>query len=190
MNSKPENTLVDRAILFAMEAHGQVPRRGSSIPYVSHPIAVGILLAQQDCDEDVIAAGLLHDVVEDTIFSLEDVRARFGDRVASIVNGCSEDKEKTWDQRKSHTIETLQNASPDIQIVTCADKLHNLRSIAGDYEKLGEDLWNRFREGKVKQEWYYRGIAESLTIKLDSNKKTPELFLIFKGEVEAFFDSI
>jgi (p)ppGpp synthase/HD superfamily hydrolase len=132
-----QQSLMDRAIQFALLAYGDDKRKGTLIPYITHPYAVGMILAQQGCDEEVIAAGLLHDVVEDTEYTIENIRSQFGDRIADIVQGCSEDKSKTWKERKSHTIETLPTVSPDIQMVTCADKLHNIRSIVNDFRAEG-----------------------------------------------------
>lgn len=154
---------VEEAILFATKAHEGQIRKGSSIPYIWHPLAVGRLLSDQGCTEDVVAAGVLHDLLEDTAASRDQIEERFGDRVARIVEGCSEpDKSLPWEERKRHTLERLGGAPRDVRLVTAADKIDNLRSILVDQERLGDGVWCRFRRGPKKQEWYYRGIVKAL----------------------------
>ncbi|MDD2856601.1 MAG: HD domain-containing protein [Desulfuromonadaceae bacterium] len=115
------------AIQIAANAHKDQLRKGTKTPYISHPYAVGMLLAQSGCSEDAVIAGILHDTVEDTALTLDDIRMQFGDKVAEIVAGCSEhDKELEWKERKQHTIDYLALASQEIKLVTCADKLHNV----------------------------------------------------------------
>lgn len=152
---------IDQAIDMAAQAHHGQCRKGTNIPYIAHAFGVGMILAQVGCDEDVVAAGILHDTVEDTDLTLAEIEELFDARVAEIVGGCSEpDKGLSWEDRKRHTMTALPSASPEIQVVTCADKLHNLRSIARELEA-GVDVWHRFKRGEEKQEWYYRGIAEA-----------------------------
>src|SRR5438270_10454843 len=110
---------IDRAIELAATAHRHQVRKGTDIPYITHPYVVGIMLAQIGCDEEVVAAGILHDTVEDTPLTLDDIRAQFGDRVASIVEGCSEpDKSASWEHRKQHTLEYLKSAPWEVRIVS------------------------------------------------------------------------
>jgi (p)ppGpp synthase/HD superfamily hydrolase len=115
------------------------------------------------CNDEVIAAGLLHDTVEDTDLTLEEIEREFGRKVAEIVQGCSEpDKKLSWEERKEHTLAQLKTASLDIRLVACADKIHNIRSIRDDLLEYGESVWKKFNRGKKKQEWYYKGLVESL----------------------------
>ena len=182
-----KNSLIDSAIEVAAKAHRNQARRGTDIPYITHPFAVGILLSQVDCSDEVIAAGILHDTVEDTAITLEFIRENFGEKVASIVKGCSEpDKSLPWEERKNHTIESLETASMEVRLVVCADKLHNIRTIASDYNKIGDEVWERFKRGKEKQEWYYRNLIESLNTKSE-NKSYLELFKLLRDEVENLF---
>ncbi|MBB6453833.1 (p)ppGpp synthase/HD superfamily hydrolase [Salirhabdus euzebyi] len=154
---------IDQAIQFSAQAHDQQYRKGSSTPYISHPYAVGLILMQHGCAEEAIIAGILHDTVEDTTVTLTEIENKFGIHVARIVEGCSEpNKELSWEERKQHTIEYVKTAPLEIRQVTCADKLHNLRSTRENYELIGEELWNRFKRGKEKQAWYYQSIVESL----------------------------
>lgn len=155
--------IIDQAIEFATLAHRHQLRKGTNIPYISHPFAVGILLVRAGCTQEVVAAGLLHDTIEDASVTLGELRERFGDRVAAIVEGCSEaDKSSPWEVRKQHTLEALRTASSKVRLVSCADKLHNVRSMATDFERVGEALWARFKRGRDSQAWYYRGLVESL----------------------------
>ncbi len=163
--------MIFSAIQFAAEAHAGQYRKGTNIPYISHLINVMQILCENSCTEEVIAAGLLHDVVEDTTVTIEEVETRFGAEVAFLVKGATEiqklDKirtitdEASWKERKLHTIYFLTNeATPDQLMVSAADKLDNIRAIRKDYSRLGEDLWHRFNAGKEEQKWYYSGIVE------------------------------
>ncbi len=172
---------VEKAILFATKAHEGQIRKGSSIPYIWHPLAVGRLLSDHGCTEEVVAAGILHDLLEDTATTGEQIEERFGDRVARIVEGCSEpDKGLPWEERKRHTLERLGSAPRDVRMVTAADKIDNLRSILVDRERLGDGVWCRFHRGPIKQAWYYRGIAKALG---DGHP----LFLILEETVDQVF---
>nr|WP_090820603.1 HD domain-containing protein [Paenibacillus sp. yr247] len=155
--------IINVAIEVATYAHRHQYRKGTDIPYISHPFAVGMILAQAECDVEVVAAGILHDVVEDTEITLLEIEQRFGRRVAQIVSGVSEpDKSLTWEERKKHTLEFLKTAPLEIRLVSCADKLHNIVSIRRDMEKIGEAVWSRFNRGKEQQAWYYRNVLVSL----------------------------
>ncbi len=178
MKNSGDGFLLDKAAAFAAKAHlGQV-RKGTDIPYISHPYAVGLILQGARCREEVVAAGILHDLLEDTAVNLEQIQKEFGPEVAAIVEGCSEPEhnELPWETRKEHTINYLKSAPVEIRMVACADKLHNVRSMLVDYQQAGEELWKRFKRGREKQEWYYRGLAASLGNELNS----PELERIYR----------
>ena len=135
-----------KAIEFAAEAHDGQMRKSTSVPYISHPFAVAAMLQNQGCEEHVIIAGLLHDTVEDTRVTIDDIRHEFGARVADIVNIVTEpNKSIPWKERKRYMIDTIKSANSDAKCVICADKLHNLMSMMHAYETLGEKLWERFR---------------------------------------------
>ncbi len=160
-------TAVFEAILFAAQAHYGQCRKGTKIPYIVHPLNTAKILIETGCPEDVVAAAVLHDTVEDTPASLEDIRRRFGETVARIVEGASEpDKEKPWEQRKEHTIEFLRSAPEAVLLVSCADKIENLEAIREDLGRVGEELWSRFRRGRDKQAWYYRTVLAVLEDRL------------------------
>ena len=158
--------IIEKALQIASSAHENQYRKRTKIPYITHPFAVGMILLKAGYSEEVIAAGILHDTVEDTAVSLEEIKKIFGLKIAEIVAGCSEpDKSLSWEERKEHTIHFLKTAPEEVRIVACADKLHNIKSIIHDYEKSGEVVWTRFKRGKNQQEWYYRNIVESLGAK-------------------------
>ncbi|RFU65178.1 HD domain-containing protein [Peribacillus glennii] len=155
--------LIEKALQIASKAHENQYRKNTDIPYITHPVAVGIVLLKEGFGEEIVAAGILHDTVEDTSITLGDIEKMFGTKIAGIVAGCSEpDKSLSWEKRKEHTIEFLKSASNEIRIVACADKLHNIKSIIQDYEQMGEGVWSRFTRGREKQEWYYRNLVDSL----------------------------
>lgn len=178
---------LNKAANFAAVAHRNQVRKSKSTPYIVHPLMVGIMLADAGCSVDVIISGYLHDTIEDTPVTAEDIHAEFGENVLNIVEGCSEpDKSAEWEDRKQHTIEFLQEeASIDVCMVTCADKLHNIRSMVLDYEEEQEAMWNRFNRGKDKQQWYYTNLVKVL------RKRLPEfpLFLLLEIEVNRLFKS-
>jgi (p)ppGpp synthase/HD superfamily hydrolase len=154
---------IEEAIEVAAEAHQGQYRKGTGTPYITHPYAVGLILQEAGCTEAVIIAGILHDTVEDTDLTLEFIRERFGSGIADIVEGCSEDKALRWRARKTERIEALRTASPEVCIVTCADKLHNLRTIISEYDVIGDAVWDRFHGGVEDQAWYYRSILGAIT---------------------------
>ena len=160
---RSQASVIDRAIEVAALAHRTQLRKGSDLPYITHPYSVGLMLARAGFDPEVIAAGILHDTVEDTYVTLGEIREVFGDRVAAIVEGCSEpDKSAAWEERKEHTIAYLRTAPYEVRAVACADKLHNLSTVAEGYARLGDAIWNRFKRGRKEQEWYYRALVDSL----------------------------
>lgn len=153
---------IEEAIEVAAEAHHGQYRKGTRTPYITHPYAVGLILMEVGCAEVVIIAGILHDTVEDTDLTLDFIRERFGDAVANIVDGCSENKALRWRARKTEKIEALRTASPEVCTVTCADKLHNLRTIISEYDDIGDSVWDRFHGGVEDQAWYYRSILGAI----------------------------
>jgi (p)ppGpp synthase/HD superfamily hydrolase len=151
---------LEQAIQFAVAAHAGQKRKGTTIPYVVHPLAVGRILLMAGCAEPVAVAGILHDTVEDTPVTLDEIRSRFGEQVALLVKGASEpDKEAPWEDRKRHTLGLLETAPADMLLLSLADKLDNLRSIRVDFERQGERVWERFNRPRGQQEWYYRSLS-------------------------------
>ena len=156
--------MIDKAMEFAVKAHDGQFRKGSKRPYIVHPIEVADIVTYITQDKEVISAALLHDTIEDCKGITRDIIAReFGEKVASLVAAESEDKSKTWMERKSATIERLRTESFEVQIIALADKLSNIRSMERDYLLVGDELWNRFKmKDKNIIGWYYKGIRDSL----------------------------
>ena len=163
-------SLMDRAIVFATRAHSGTYRKGTNIPYIVHPIEAAAIVATITDDPDMIAAAVLHDVVEDTDATVDEIRLFFNDRIADLVEAESEDKRKdrpaqeTWMVRKMETLEFLRNeADRDAKILALADKLSNIRAIHRDQKTVGDRLWERFNEkDKAKHGWMYRQVAIAL----------------------------
>jgi (p)ppGpp synthase/HD superfamily hydrolase len=155
--------LVDQAIWFALAAHeGQMRKGQADMPYIVHPVHVGMILARHGFEPEVCCAGILHDVVEDCDVSLAELEARFGCRVAGWVDEVSEDRSRTWSERKNHTIRSIAGMSDEARAVTAADKLHNLAGIEEQRAMRGEEIWSVFTKGREETLQYYRSVAEQL----------------------------
>jgi (p)ppGpp synthase/HD superfamily hydrolase len=152
------------ALVLAHQLHARQTRKGTSIPYVGHLLAVTSIVIENGGTEDEVIAALLHDAIEDAggdrIRRL--LRERYGENVLAIVEGCT-DTDQTpkppWRKRKEDYIAHVRHASPSIRLVSMADKLHNARSILRDYRVVGENVWKRFTGGKDGSLWYYRSLV-------------------------------
>ena len=170
MANKPLNTAVlDRAIIFAVKAHAGTERRGKGYPYIVHPLEAVEIVATMSKDQELLAAAALHDTVEDTDITVEQIRSEFGDRIAALVAIESDEipagisEEDSWHSRKQAAIDRLAKASREAKIVALGDKLSNMRAIARDFADQGDALWNLFHAKEPKDhEWHYRGLAEAL----------------------------
>jgi len=168
----------DRALLYATHVHGGQVRKGTSTPYVAHLLAVAATVLEYGGDEDLAIAALLHDSAEDQggKARLDDVRNRFGERVARIVEACSDSLADTGKgERKAHYRERreaylahLRTADQEILSVSLADKVHNARAILRDFRKpdIGEKIFGRFSGGKEGTLWYYRSLADTFCERL------------------------
>ena len=156
--------MIKNAIVFATKAHDGQVRKATQIPFIVHPLEVFVIMSRMTSDKEVLAAAVLHDTVEDcNSVSVEDIRQEFGEKVAFYVSQESEDKSKTWPERKQFTIDHLPCACREVQMIALADKLSNIRAIKRDYDELGEVLWQRFNmKSKERIGWYYQSIAKSL----------------------------
>lgn len=157
----------EEALVLAAQFHARQLRKGTTIPYIAHLLAVTSLVLENGGNEDEAIAALLHDAVEDQggADARETIRRLFGDDVTAIVDGCSDTDivpKPPWRERKERYIAHLRTASPSMRLVSAADKLHNVRSILADYRMLGEVLWRRFNGGKAGTLWYYRAVTDTL----------------------------
>lgn len=154
------------ALQFAWQLHDGQLRKGTTIPYVSHLLAVSSLALEHGANEDEAIAALLHDAVEDAGGkpTLEMIRVRFGQVVADIVEGCTdscEEPKPDWRPRKEAYLAHLMQASRSVRLVSASDKLHNARSILADLRVHGPSLWARFNAGKEGSRWYYRSLVQA-----------------------------
>ena len=171
MSNGPLDTiLLDRAVNFAVKAHSGTERRGKGYPYIVHLLEATAIVASITPDQELLSAAMLHDTVEDTDVTVEDLRREFGDRIASIVEAESdvrqkgESEEASWHRRKQEAIDRLSSASLDAKIVALGDKLSNMRTIARDYAQQGDDLWELFHVTlKSEHAWHYRGLGRALS---------------------------
>jgi (p)ppGpp synthase/HD superfamily hydrolase len=154
-----------RAFEFATEKHAGQTRKASTIPYIAHLMGVASLVLEFGGDEDLAIAALLHDVVEDCGGApmLKEVRQRFGNRVAKVVDGCTDANtipKPPWRERKERYIRHLKDADAETRVVSAADKLNNVRSILADYREVGEAIWERFNGGRDGTLWYYGALLD------------------------------
>ena len=188
-SSLQESFLTDRfvsALQFAHDVHRSQIRKDTTIPYVSHLLSVAGLVLESGGDEDLAIAGLLHDAVEDaedmTGEQMSDrIRSKFGDRVADIVDGCSDAKSSPggskppWRSRKEAYIQHLRSASDDVLRVSIADKVHNARSIATDQDRFGEKVWTRFTSTSEESRWYYTSLRDIYKERINDSYLIKEL---------------
>jgi len=153
------------AFTYAFEIHKE-PRKGTRIPVISHLIGVAAIALEQGGTEDEAIAAILHDAVEDKGGKerLEDIRSKFGEKVATIVDGCTDsytNPKEDWWPRKEEYIAHLPESDPSVRLVSAADKLHNARLILEHYRDVGDKLWDRFKGGKEGTLWYYRTLTNT-----------------------------
>lgn len=160
-----------RAMEFAINAHmGQVRKSEKDKPMIVHPLTAGKILEEYGYDDNIVAAAYLHDVVEDTKYTLEDIKEEFGDEVANLVNYASEpDKSLSWEERKKHTINEIKYAPLKNKLVVCADKISNLEDLYILFQKQGKRNFTAFKRGEESQRWYYTSIYESLIYNEDAS---------------------
>ncbi len=167
---KMDTTFLDKALHFAIDAHSGVERRGKGYPYIVHPMEAVSIVATITKDQELLAAAALHDVVEDTEITEDDIRKEFGDRVAELVASESDlviegkSESESWKERKEYAIKRLKNLSKDGKIVAIGDKLSNARAMLYDYEQMGEELWNKFHVSDPKlHKWHYEGLRDAMS---------------------------
>ena len=153
------------ALEFALRAHEGQFRKGSGIPYITHPVSVSAILAQYGYEEDLVIAGLLHDVLEDTAVTRTELGSRFGVRIASLVSGVTEKKKdakglpRPWEIRKEEGLRHLGVAEEQVVALKAADALHNVECLIRDLRIVGDDIWTRFKRGQEQQLDYYMRLS-------------------------------
>jgi len=170
---------LQRAFRYAAKWHDGQARKGTTVPYLSHLMAVTSLVLEAGGDEDLAIAALLHDVVEDCggMPRLREIRRQFGPRVAKIVEGCTDsfvEPKPEWVERKKGYLQEVKHADRETRLVSASDKLHNVRTILADYRKDGERIWPRFNGKKEGTLWYYRALSDEYK-RRNPNRITREL---------------
>ena len=186
--------LVSEAIAFAVKAHDGMRRKKSDAPYILHPMEAAVIVGTMTCDQNLIAAAALHDVVEDADIAIEEIEERFGMRVRELVASETENKRadlppaETWRIRKEESLDVLKKTDDiGVLMVWLGDKLANMRAIYRDFKVEGVQMWQRFNQKDVnEQAWYYRTIAK-LTERLSNTSawleyKTLTELVFGKGE--------
>jgi len=161
------STRFEEALVLATRLHAEQTRKGTTVPYISHLLAVSAIVLENGGNEDEAIAALLHDSIEDQggAATREEIRRRFGDRVVEIVDGCTDTDmfpKPPWRERKEAYIAHISEAPDPVRLVSAADKLHNARAVLEDYRMMGEALWTRFNGGKEGTLWYYRAAVDAL----------------------------
>ena len=182
--------LVSRAIMFATSAHDGMRRKKTDTPYILHPLEAAVIVGTMTSDQEVIAAAVLHDVVEDTSITMQEVEEKFGERVKALVLSETEEKRPdipahlSWRIRKEETLEVLKNATDiGVLMIWLGDKLANIRSIYRELQIVGDNLWQKFNQKDVKQHaWYYYNI-----VKYTERLNHTSAWLEFKTLVEMVF---
>jgi (p)ppGpp synthase/HD superfamily hydrolase len=157
--------MINKAIAFATMAHTGQFRKGTQLPYILHPMEVGMIVSRMTNDPEIIVAAILHDTVEDCDdVTIDMLKEEFGERVASLVSKGTQDKSLPWKVRKANTLESLKSETVlGVKLIALGDKLSNIRSLHHDFEWVGEELWERFNmKDKKMQGWYYIGLREAL----------------------------
>ncbi|MCZ2257752.1 HD domain-containing protein [Sporosarcina sp. G11-34] len=187
--------LVEKALRFAAVKHEGQYRKGTNIPYITHPVAVAMILKKAKYSDEVVAAGLLHDTLEDTETTEAELIKEFGKCVFQFVQAASEtDKRLSWEERKECTIAELPVKTQEELAVIVADKLHNVRSMHSDVKEHGDKIWMRFNRGKREQSWYYMSVLKTLDPRKEEVKIIKELkkeiYLLFVGDIKLTFKQI
>lgn len=170
MNTPMNTELVDRAIIFATNAHHNTERRGKGFPYIIHPLEAMTIVATMTNDSEMLAAAVLHDTIEDTDTTYDDIKKEFGERVAYLVatetdvKHAPDGKKLPWKERKQRDLDNLKAASREVKIIALGDKLSNMRAIARDYQTIGDELWQMFHiKDKATHAWRYQGLRDALS---------------------------
>jgi (p)ppGpp synthase/HD superfamily hydrolase len=171
----------EAALVLASREHREQNRKGTDIPYITHPVHVSVILARYGFPEPLIVAGLLHDVVEDQDYPLDRIEEEFGPDVAGMVGALSEQKRdaqgkaRPWEARKRESLERLRQASDGAVTIKAADVLHNSRTLAADLRCAGPGVWDRFNRGPDQTLWYYTEVARLVRERLGDHPLVAEL---------------
>lgn len=179
--------ILETAISFAAAAHNGKKRKANALPYILHPMECAVIASEMTHDPEVLAAAVLHDTLEDTNTTPEELTNIFGARICALVQAESEDKmrerpaEETWRIRKEKQLAHFRHASRDEKIISLSDKLSNLRSLERDYKKQGEAVWRFFNEkDPAQQAWYYKSLADIFLKDFPDSPQAAEFYALTK----------
>lgn len=186
---------LDDAFAFANREHVNDTRK-SGTPYIAHPMDVASILLKENASSALVLAGFFHDLIEDTDVDSETIKRRYGEQVADYVDAVTEpeelrqdtngDKVQNWKDRKEYTIRKMGRANSEVKLLSCADKLANIRDLISDIRMEGEGFWDKFNAPKEDQEWYYTSLLEAFATGPQNIKET-RTYLDFKECVEQLF---
>ncbi len=177
---------IEYAIYFATKAHKGQKRKLEDVDMIFHPFTVGMILQRNGCDENIVSAGILHDVVEDTPYSFDDIEREFGEEIRNYVYDASEpDKTLKWEERKKHTIEHIKKAPLGSKLIVACDKISNLEDLLDNIEKNGKErAFKILSKNENMQKWYYSSVYESCIYGVD---KSYPIFKRYKEILEKIF---
>lgn len=155
-------SIIEKAATISVLAHSGQMRKFDDLPYITHPFMVALKLAKYDFPDTVIAAALVHDVIEDTDFPVEQLQAELGDEVLEIVRAVSNDDSLPWEEKKKKYVETVRSGSDGAKAVSVADKIHNMESLLYAYAEQGSDIWKKFNRGKEQKLWFENEVLKML----------------------------
>lgn len=175
-----------RAITYAANKHKDQVRKVDETPFIAHPYRVAMLLKEHNCETDIVIAALLHDTVEDTDCTFEELEHLFGKDVKEYVDYVTElDKKISWKKRKEHSIQAFKTVPYDVKLLIAADKIDNLQSMIDQEMVHGDAMWHSFVGTREEQVWYYQEIFASIIENLEDEDWHP-LFYLFQALLEKF----
>ncbi len=189
MNHTPQ---IKRAIQFAARKHhGQMRRETEPLPYVTHLFSVALLVAEDGADDDVVTAAFLHDTLEDTDTSREEIVEIFNERVATLVESVSEIKEKdgerfTWKETKINYLATLETASDDAVLIAIADKVDNMESGLEELQKIGRAFYAQWEHPFDQHIWFHSEVLRIAQLRLPEHRLTKRLVEVYACEQKSF----
>ena len=162
--------LLGRAVQYAAEKHDAIRRKGTALPYILHPLEAAVIVGTMTDDQEILSAAVLHDVVEDTSASVDELQRLFGERVAQLVAAESENKRTdrpaadTWQERKEEAIAAIRDTQDlAVKMICLGDKLSNMRSFSRDFAEMGQAFYQRFNQKDPQMHrWYHRSIADAM----------------------------
>lgn len=160
-NEEMEN-IIEKAARVAVDAHWNQKRKGDGLPHIIHPVMVALKLVKHNFPDQVIAAALVHDVLEDTDYPEQKLKAELGDNVLAIVKAVTNDQSLPWEEKRKKYVESVRHGSVAAKAVAVADKIHNLDSLLIAYEEQGPGLWQRFNRGKEQKIWFENAMLKML----------------------------